>query len=120
MRNQLSKLIPLMAGLALTVGHSAGAADGTVIGPGYTETIDYGTGASTERDKPVVPAPGEAVPPATDDLNAPASTGGSRPAADEAPPNETDAERADRIKEKFRQRPGYRNDPPEPQASLLR
>lgn len=110
MRTLLSLTSSLLAGVTLTFSPVAFAADEET-----TATPQPGT------ERPAAPLP-PAKRPATKDprvISAPlhdaASTGASSD-PDAPPAGETDAERARRVLEKFRQRPGYQEDPPDPQA----
>ncbi|HZQ75102.1 MAG TPA: hypothetical protein VFB08_19470 [Burkholderiales bacterium] len=103
---------------------------GTKLPNGMTVGADIGAGPHKERD--LTPAPRRDVDeiPAADhptgnrDERGSASTGSSRSGDASVGSSgadndaiERDEDRANRNKEKFKQRPGYRNDVPEPRAS---
>ena len=111
------------------------AAEGPLVGPGVTgkkmangETAGADVGAGPHIERRTSPAPrGEdavdQIPPADQPAGGNASTGSSRaPNATQGSSGadndaiEADEARAAKNKEKFRQRPGYRVDPPQPRA----
>jgi hypothetical protein len=109
-----------------------------LVGPGVTgqklangQTAGSDIGAGPHEERTTAPAPREDVdeiPPASRPVNrtdngGSASTGGSSPAGARAGSSgadndalEADEARANRNKEKFKQRPGYRDDAPQPRA----
>ena len=127
--------VVLLSGFAL----AAYAAEGPLVGPGVTgkklangETVgaDVGAGPHLERDFHPAPRVDDAVdeiPPASRPDNrtngdnastgssaAPNATQGSSGADNDA--IEADEARANKNKDKFKQRPGFKEDPPQPRA----
>jgi len=110
-----------------------------LVGPGVTgqklangQTAGSDVGAGPHEERTTVPAPlgdVDEIPPASRPVNrtdngGSASTGGSSPAGASAGSSgadndaiEADEARANKNKEKFKQRPGYRNEVPQPRAS---
>ncbi len=129
----LQKLAIAAVGLSAT-SLAAYAAEGPLVGPGVTgqkmangETIGADVGAGPHIEHRTSPAPRledavDQVPPAdrpagnasTGSSRAPDATQGSSGADNDA--IEADEARAAKNKEKFKQRPGYRVDPPQPRA----
>jgi hypothetical protein len=116
---------------------AAAAADGPLVGPGVTgkklpngETVGADVGAGPHLKRGIHPAPREAdeeIPAAdhpTGERNGGASTGASRgndatvgSSGADNDAIERDEDRANKNKDKFKQRPGYKEDVPLPRAS---
>ena len=111
------------------------AAEGPLVGPGVTgkklpsgETVGADVGAGPHKERDLNPAPRvqdavDEIPPASRPASRDgekASTGASRnPNATSGADNdavEADEARASRNKDKFKNRPGYQENPPQPQA----
>jgi hypothetical protein len=125
--------VVLLSGFAL----AATAAEGPLVGPGVTgkklandETVGADVGAGPHLERNTTPAPRvedavDEIPPAsrpenrngdasTGSSDAPNATQGSSGADNDA--IEADEARASKNKDKFKQRPGFKEDPPQPRA----